>query len=117
MSGYIRSSVHFVLFLSSFFVIVWSCNTGNRQEEGSVGNQYAQLFQPIPAEAEVPEDNPMTEEKIDLGHMLFFENRLSRSGIISCNSCHVVGAAGVDHRPIAMGDSGRTGPRNSPTVF
>lgn len=28
-----------------------------------------------------------------------------------------MGAAGVDHRPFAMGDSGRVGARNSPTVF
>src|SRR5690554_6025419 len=104
----------------SFFLLFWSCNSGSRQEadsQQSANSEYAQIFQPIPTEAEAPEDNPMTEEKIDLGHMLFFENRLSRSGIISCNSCHVVGAAGVDHRSIAMGDSGRVGPRNSPTVF
>src|SRR5690554_3867863 len=104
----------------SFFFLFWSCNSGSQQEEASeqsVNSEYAQIFEPIPTEAEAPEDNPMTEDKIDLGHMLFFENRLSRSGIISCNTCHVVGAAGVDHRTIAMGDSGRVGPRNSPTVF
>ena len=75
------------------------------------------LFEPIPPEAPVPEDNPMTEEKIELGHKLFFEPRLSRSGIISCNSCHVVGAAGVDHRDVAIGEQGRLGPRNTPTVY
>src|SRR5690606_14126316 len=36
---------------------------------------------------------------------------------ISCNTCHVIGAAGVDHRAIAMGEGARTGPRNSPTVY
>jgi cytochrome c peroxidase len=75
------------------------------------------LFQPLPAEAEHPEHNPGTAERIDLGHKLFFEPRLSRSGIISCNTCHVVGAAGVDHRAVAIGEGAREGPRNSPTVF
>jgi cytochrome c peroxidase len=75
------------------------------------------LFQPLPAEAEHPEENPGTPERIDLGHKLFFEPRLSRSGIISCNTCHVVGAAGVDHRVVAIGEGAREGPRNSPTVF
>ena len=75
------------------------------------------LFEPLPAEAPHPEDNPGTPERIDLGHKLFFEPKLSRSGIISCNTCHVVGAAGVDARPVAMGEGARTGPRNSPTVF
>jgi cytochrome c peroxidase len=75
------------------------------------------LFQPLPAEAEHPADNPGTEARIDLGHKLFFEPRLSRSGVISCNTCHVVGAAGVDSRSVAIGEGARTGPRNSPTVF
>jgi cytochrome c peroxidase len=75
------------------------------------------LFQPLPLEAVHPEENPGTPERIELGHKLFFEPRLSRSGIISCNTCHVVGAAGVDHRAVAMGEGAREGPRNSPTVF
>lgn len=75
------------------------------------------LFQPLPAEAEHPEDNPGTRATIDLGHKLFFEPKLSRSGIISCNTCHVVGAGGVDARAIAIGEGARTGTRNSPTVF
>ena len=77
----------------------------------------AQLFEPIPPDAPVPEDNPMTEAKVDLGHMLFFEQKLSRSGTISCNTCHVVGAGGVDHRQFAIGEGGRAGPRTSPTVY
>lgn len=75
------------------------------------------LFQPLPDAAPVPEETPMTEARIDLGHKLFFEPRLSRTGTISCNTCHVVGAAGVDHIPVAIGERGREGPRNSPTVF
>lgn len=103
-------------------VMFSSCNSRNPGETNMEAttaekSMYARIFEPLPAQAEAPTDNPMTEEKIDLGHMLFFENRLSRSGIISCNSCHVVGAAGVDHRSLAMGDSGRVGARNSPTVY
>lgn len=75
------------------------------------------LFEPLPDVAEAPEDNPTTAERVDLGHKLFFEPRLSRSGIISCNTCHVVGAAGIDGRSVAIGEGAREGPRNSPTVF
>jgi len=105
------------LTITSFLLFV-SCESGDGQEgEEFRDDRISALFEPIPPEAPVPEDNPMTEEKIDLGHMLFFEPRLSRSGIISCNSCHVVGAAGVDHRDVAIGEQGRLGPRNTPTVF
>ncbi|WP_240644786.1 cytochrome-c peroxidase [Cyclonatronum proteinivorum] len=75
------------------------------------------LFEILPDDVEDPEDNIRTPERIDLGHKLFFEPKLSRSGIISCNSCHVVGAAGVDHRARAIGEGAQVGPRNSPTVF
>ena len=75
------------------------------------------LFAVLPDSAPEPADNPGTPERIDLGHMLFFEPKLSRSNIISCNTCHVVGAAGVDARDVAIGEGARTGPRNSPTVF
>lgn len=75
------------------------------------------LFQPLPDTVAHPEDNPGTPERIDLGHKLFFEPKLSRSGIISCNTCHVVGAAGVDAREVAIGEGARTGSRNSPTVY
>ncbi|MFW5951350.1 MAG: cytochrome-c peroxidase [Gemmatimonadota bacterium] len=75
------------------------------------------LFRVLPETAVHPETNPGTEERIDLGHKLFFEPKLSRSGIISCNTCHVVGAGGVDARSVAIGEGARTGTRNSPTVF
>ena len=89
----------------------------NGTSDGDIDPVVAQLFEPIPPEAPVPEDNPLTEAGIDLGHMLFFEQKLSRSGVISCNTCHVVGAAGVDHLPRAVGEGGRIGPRRSPTVY
>ena len=102
-----------ILLTAGSVAIIISCGSDEPARRADV----SPLFEPIPPEAPVPEDNPMTEEKIDLGHKLFFEPRLSRSGIISCNSCHVVGAAGVDHRDVAIGEQGRLGPRNTPTVY
>ncbi|HLV25409.1 MAG TPA: cytochrome c peroxidase [Gemmatimonadales bacterium] len=86
-------------------------STGSRPEGLSP------LFAVLPDSAPDPIDNPSTPERVDLGHKLFFEPKLSRSGTISCNTCHVVGAAGVDARDVAIGEGARTGPRNSPTVF
>lgn len=62
-------------------------------------------------------DNPLTHEKIDLGTMLFFDPRLSASGLISCNTCHNVGTGGDDNLPTSVGHGWQKGPRNAPTVF
>lgn len=98
-------------------LVLGGCSMAGDDTAGERPDWVSPLFEPIPLEAEHPEDNVGTPERIDLGHMLFFEPRLSRSGIISCNTCHVVGAAGIDGRALAIGEGARVGPRNSPTVF
>lgn len=75
------------------------------------------LFQPIPDKAPDPAGNPVTPEKIALGKMLYFDGRLSSSGVISCNSCHNVGMGGIDGVPTSIGHGFQKGPRNAPTVY
>lgn len=62
-------------------------------------------------------DNPLTHEKIELGKMLFFDPRLSASGVISCNTCHNLGTGGDDNLPTSIGHGWQKGPRNAPTVL
>ncbi|HUQ93859.1 MAG TPA: cytochrome c peroxidase [Bryobacteraceae bacterium] len=64
----------------------------------------------------VPEDNPLTAEKIELGRRLFNDRRLSRDGSIACASCHDPDRAFSDNRPVAVGVFGRKGGRNSPAL-
>ncbi len=61
----------------------------------------------------------ITEEKVALGKQLYFEPRLSKSGIISCNTCHNLGLGGVDGVPAAVGHNWTANPHhlNSPTVY
>jgi len=54
---------------------------------------------------------------VALGRMLYFEPRLSRSQLISCNTCHNLATYGVDNEPVSDGHKGQKGDRNSPTVF
>ena len=56
-------------------------------------------------------------ELVDLGRMLYYDTRLSRSGTISCNSCHSLSHYGVDNQSTSVGDRGQHGGRNSPTVY
>jgi len=64
-------------------------------------------------------DKTITAEKVELGKKLYFEPRLSKSGIISCNTCHNLGMGGVDGVPAAVGHNWTANPHhlNSPTVY
>ena len=75
------------------------------------------FFQPIPSMVPSVQGNPVTREKVDLGRMLFFDPRLSASGILSCNSCHNLAMGGADNVETSIGHGWQRGSRNSPTVF
>jgi cytochrome c peroxidase len=55
--------------------------------------------------------------KVELGKKLFFDPRLSRSGAISCNSCHNLGMGGSDNLKASIGHKWQQGSINSPTVL
>ena len=55
--------------------------------------------------------------KVELGKKLWFDPRLSRSGFISCNSCHNLSMGGSDNLKTSIGDKWAEGPINSPTVL
>ena len=70
-----------------------------------------------PEEIPFPKDNPITKEKVTLGKKLFFDPILSRANNISCMSCHDPVKGWSDADEVAIGDQGRKGPRNSPTIL
>jgi cytochrome c peroxidase len=74
------------------------------------------IFGDLPDEAVSP-DNPITEAKITLGRMLYFDPRLSTSQEISCNTCHPLDRYGADGEPTSPGHLGQRGTRNSPSVY
>lgn len=74
-------------------------------------------FSPLPSTIPAVKDNPITPAKIDLGKALFFDPRMSASGVFSCNSCHNLATGGDDNMPTSIGHGWQKGPRNSPTVL
>lgn len=68
---------------------------------------------PLPRE---PQDNPMTEEKFQLGRHLFYDTRLSSNGTVSCASCHEQDKAFSDGVDRASGATGEIHPRNSQSL-
>lgn len=63
--------------------------------------------------------NPITQAKIELGKKLYFDPRLSKSGLISCNTCHNLALGGTDGVSAAIGHKWTPNPHhlNSPTVY
>lgn len=54
---------------------------------------------------------------VELGKKLYFDPRLSKSGFISCNSCHNLSMGGTDNLKTSIGDHWQQGPINAPTVL
>ena len=54
---------------------------------------------------------------VELGKKLYFEPRLSKSGFISCNSCHNLSMGGTDNLKTSIGHNWQQGPINAPTVL
>ena len=65
----------------------------------------------------VPEDNPLTPEKVELGRRLFNEKQLSRDGTVACSTCHDPKRNFTDDKPLAEGVFGRIGARRVPAIL
>lgn len=61
----------------------------------------------------VPTDNPLTWEKVELGRFLFYDTRLSGNQTFACASCHQQSQAFTDGLTRAVGSTGETHPRGS----
>ena len=95
------ASILTVVFISAA-VVVYAQNT-------SSGVDLPVGFPPLL----IPEDNPFTEAKAELGRHLFFDTRLSADGTFSCSSCHRPEHAFTDSRQRAVGVTGEIHPRNT----
>ncbi len=71
----------------------------------------------VPALIPAPEDNKLTQERIELGKNLYFDPRLSGSNWISCATCHNPGLGFSDALPKALGHGMKELGRNSPTIY
>ena len=87
--------------------------------QGTHGQDDGPFVWPLPAwmaPPPVPDDNPMTPAKVDLGRHLFYDARLSRDGTVACASCHEQASAFTDGRSLAVGVEGTVGIRNAPSL-
>ena len=67
-------------------------------------------------ELNVPQDNPLMEEKVALGRQLFFDKRLSADETRACATCHIPARGFSDGQPLSSGLNKRKPGRNTPTI-
>ena len=101
---------------AAMMLLMVSCDYSHQQNAAAVPNRQGdydwQLPQGFPV-PEVPADNPMTWEKIELGRQLFHDTRLSGDGSIACATCHRPELAYTDGRSRAKGIHGNVHPRSA----
>ena len=91
-----------------------------RQEKASAPQPGTPLAFSVPAgfpQPELPADNPLTEEGVELGRRLFGDRRLSARDTQSCATCHRAEQAFSDGRAMSIGADGKAGTRNSMPLF
>lgn len=104
------------LFLTLTFAVTSAAVAAQSPDREALMSMAQRIFAPLPEVVDNP-DNPLSEAKVELGKMLYYDPRLSQSGFISCNSCHNLATYGVDNLPTSLGHRWAVGPRNSPTVL
>ncbi|MGQ9370237.1 cytochrome-c peroxidase [Azospirillum sp. ST 5-10] len=81
---------------------------------GGAGGATAAMDEPIQPIEPAKVANPSL---VELGKKLYFDPRLSKSGFISCNSCHNLSMGGSDNLKTSIGHNWTQGPINAPTVL
>lgn len=101
----------------TFTVILASLSAGAAIAQDDLRSEALEVFEAVPSTVPSFSENQVTPEKIELGKALFFDPRMSASGVFSCNSCHNLATGGDDNMPTSIGHGWQKGPRNSPTVL
>ncbi|MCA9710736.1 MAG: di-heme enzyme [Myxococcales bacterium] len=88
-------------------------SSGGSGETGDGPTPYEWSLPPGFPEPRVPDDDPMTVEKVELGRHLFYDVRLSGNETQSCGSCHEQARAFADGKVVPTGSTGQALVRNS----
>jgi cytochrome c peroxidase len=98
--------------ISALVVFFNSCEN-NHEENPSTGNEAYNLDIGIFPPPQIAGDNPLTEQGVKLGRMLFYEKALSKTNTLACASCHLQEFAFDDTARFSLGVDGLRGKRNA----
>jgi cytochrome c peroxidase len=99
--------------LLSLSAVAAGCGGSVGPEEEPADEGWQWELPPGFPEPKVPDDNPMSEAKVELGRHLFYDKRLSGNQVESCASCHHQEMAFTDGRAHSIGTTGEVHPRGA----
>lgn len=104
-----------ILFL--FLVFIASCKKTENTNKSNIKN-WMEIPEGFPMTKYNPVENPISENGFNLGKKIFYDTRLSKTGTVSCGSCHKQSFAFSDAgNKVSKGIENRLGRRNSPALF
>jgi cytochrome c peroxidase len=105
--------------------LVFGCKNNESPAEQGSGSSTAAVAPTIrPSQQPLPQlpalqlpDDPKRAEKVELGHTLFFDKRLSGNNDRACYSCHQNEDGGGGHDKIAIGSGDKVQTRHAPVIW
>lgn len=99
------------------WLMVSSCRRDNDVEPvcevSPTATPYNLEIPPFFPPMDIPDDNPLTVEGVELGRHLFWEVQLSGDNSISCGTCHMPSSSFSDPAAVSTGITGAQGDRNA----
>lgn len=115
-----KTSIHRIRVATAFLALgIALAPTASRADEEVVSGTWKMtLPRGLQKDAAyVPENNPVSDAKIELGRDLYFDTRLSKDDTVSCATCHAPEHGFAEPRKTSQGVGGKLGKRNAPTVI
>lgn len=108
-----------ILAFAALLLLFASCNNAaHHAEEQKLSEADQQLIATANTYfSTLPQPSDPSTPLAQLGKKLYYDESLSMSGKMSCNTCHPIANYGVDNEPTSPGHDGTRGTRNSPTTF
>jgi cytochrome c peroxidase len=109
--------IKMLLALLAISIALWQCRHEEVKEEpiptADAPTPYPFQSPPFFPPMDIPSDNPLTYEGIELGRYLFWEKKLSGNNTQSCGSCHLPEHSFSDNNQFSVGITGAVGNRQS----
>ena len=120
MSHFLHSNKWTVFFTVLLIIAISACRKDPKIEPVTATPyvlEYPEIISDYLPPIQIPQQNQMTQEGVELGRKLFFEERLSANNTQSCGSCHIPSASFSDTTALSTGIDGIAGTRNAMPII